>query len=92
MTVAHYTWQVATPLGNRLRTALDNLRDAQHGLIDTVRAMQQMTNTQITTLFGFPDDTTSGAAKAELASDVGNLDPAVGAPGQAIQQLLDQFA
>ncbi len=88
--MAHYTWQIALPLGNRLRTALDNLRDAQHGLIDTVGAMGQMTSTQITAAFGFADDTTSGNAKAELASDVAHLDPA--GSGSAIQQLLDEFS
>lgn len=95
--MAHYTWQIASPRGNNLRTGLDDLRSAQHRLLDELRAMNQMTNTEIVTLYGFADATTAGNAKAELASDVSHLNPASDgdsgtASGRALQQMLDQFA
>ncbi len=95
--MAHYTWNESVPLGLKLRQGLDGLREARHKLLDVLGAMNSMTNTQITATFGFADDTASGNAKGEIASDVANLNGAIDAgggtsAGRALQQMLDQFA
>ena len=94
--MAHYVWNTGVPLGARLRQGLDSLQDAQHKLLDVLGAMNQMTDTQITQAFGFADDTTSGAARAELSADAANLQSGDGtgstAAGRALQQMLDQFS
>lgn len=95
--MAHYTWNEGVALGVKLRQGMDSLRDARHKLLDVLGAMNQMTDTQITQIFGFADNTTSAAAKAELSSDVANLNGAIDAgggtaAGRALQQMLDQFS
>jgi len=82
------------PLTKNLRFGLNSLRDAMNRLNACLGAMNQMTDAQIASHFGFPDSTTAAAAKSELASDVGKLltDASQTSVNSALNQMLSQFA
>lgn len=85
--MAYYKMNTDLPLARKLRNALDQLQAGKHGCEDTLAVMNQMTDAQITTAFGFADDTEAAAAKAELGSDVGG--ELVG--NAALAQMFAQF-
>jgi hypothetical protein len=82
--------------GSELADALDTFRSAWYGLANVAGHLAQMTNAQVTSYYGFADDTESGNAKAELLSGIGHLqDGNAGATEAqmkaAVEQMLNQF-
>lgn len=100
----HYVWADGTALGGKLRDGLTHYRMAKYELEWALNAMQQMTDAEIVTVFGFVAGTIAGvsstalqmaaAAKAELAADVGRLsnDASQSSFAAALAQMLAQFA
>ena len=72
------------PLGRILRTGLDSYRDGVNKLQRIKGILNQASDAQIATAFGFADSTAAGNAKSELLSDIPSF-------GAAQQQMLDQF-
>lgn len=80
--MAFYKFNRDTPMGNVLRSGLDQLRDGRDKLVRVRDAMNEMTDDQIADVFGVSptkvagDDAVGQAAalKAEIASDVGSFD------------------
>lgn len=97
--MAFYKFNRDLPMGAVLRSGLDNLRDGMEKLKRCSDAMTQMSDAQISDIFGVSAapggntaDQQSAALKAELASDVGKLytDGSQTNVNAALNQLLAQ--
>src|SRR4051812_4598802 len=79
--MAFYKFNRDLPMGQILRSGLDNLRDGMAKLKRCTDDMAQMTDAQISDIFGVAPTTVGGndadvqssGLKAELASDIGKL-------------------
>lgn len=94
--MAFYPFDKTTTLGGILRNGLDDLRSARYKLAHIVGVLNQMTDSQIASQFGFASDSAAASAKAELQADIGkflNRDTGVNAAqmDDAIVQMLNQF-
>lgn len=94
-----YKFNRDLPMGSILRTGLDSLRDGMAKLKRCNDDMAQMTDAQITDIFGVSAapggntaDQQSAALKAEMASDVGKLftDASQTGVSSALNQLFSQ--
>jgi hypothetical protein len=92
--MAHYTMNEDKPLTRTLRGGMNMLRAALHQLEWSLGAMNQMSDAQLVTNFGFADTTAAAAAKGEVGSAVGKLtsDASQTNTHAAVQQMLDQLA
>ena len=97
--MARYAFNEGTVAGAKLRKVLDGTETLLHAVEDIVGDLNQMSNAQATATYSFsdgvasPDDTTAGAAKSELLSDLGKLlsNASQTHVNAALRQMLDQF-
>lgn len=88
--MAFYTVNPNLPLGNKLISGMNKVREGKFILEDILGSLNQMSNAQVSAALGFNeanDHEIAAAAKAELASDIGG--ELVG--NAALAQMLAQF-
>lgn len=86
-----YSFDEQLPLGEILRAGLDDLRDGRYKLAHVLGNLQQMSDAQAATLFGFADEATAASAKSELLSDIQKLLSDEAGVNSAVVQMLNQF-